>query len=45
MGNWTSEGKSPEQVLKDMEGLERIPSYNPLPLTMSGAIQAKGETR
>lgn len=29
MGNWTSEGKSPEQVLKDMEGLEGIPGYNP----------------
>lgn len=41
MGDWTSEGKNPDKIVKDMEGLGHISIDNPLPLTMSAAIQVK----
>ncbi len=41
MGDWTSKGKSPEEIERDMEGLGHISIDNPLPLTMSTAIQVK----
>lgn len=41
MGDWTSEGKNPVQIVRDMEGLGHISIENPLPRTMSAAIQVK----
>ena len=41
MGDWSSKGKTPEEIVRDMEGLGTLPVGNPLPLTMSMAIQVK----
>ena len=41
MGDWSSKGKSPEEIVRDMEGLGHISVDNPLPHTMSAAIHVK----
>ena len=41
MGDWSSKGKTPEEIVRNMEGLGTLPVGNPLPLTMSAAIQVK----
>ncbi len=41
MGDWSSKGKNPEEIVRNMEGLGTLPVGNPLPLTMSAAIQVK----
>lgn len=41
MGDWSSKGKGPEEIVRDMEGLGHISVDNPLPHTMSAAIHMK----
>jgi len=41
MGDWSSKGRSPEEIVRDMEGLGHISVDNPLPHTMSAAIHVK----
>ena len=41
MGDSSSKGKTPEEIVRDMEGLGTLPFGNALRLTMSAAIQVK----